>query len=286
MKGIVTAQCDRQGKRLPGGIGPVNEILAAGIADVVVGRAIGRITPDPDNMETIVGSGLGHGAIGIHPSEPAGQWLIEQAPPFPGFLVVNIVEIVTTAAATVTVTEDKPPLVVGKDNGIGHTPLAVAHHGRDPLERCSVHRGFAAEIDQRRNVHVAREMKEALPIQCHGYGVVGIPAERRWQLRDGPFPRVELALGDAHPTFRAVIGHPLMRRVGEQAETDRVTGPYRLHWDLLLRPGGSDLGGKRISTKDFRDREQSEGEDREKVFHRIAIDGNPSVVQMKCHRRS
>ncbi len=97
----------RQFQRLATAGFPMHQVGAAGVGQVVVGRAVGRVAPDPGHVEPAVGAERWAGAVGVHFALAAGQGRVDQAAPGSGFFVVDVVDVVAVAAAAVAVAEDQ-----------------------------------------------------------------------------------------------------------------------------------------------------------------------------------
>ena len=45
---------------------PVDQVFAAGVGQIVIGGAVGRVAPDPDEVKVAVGTEGGSAEVGVH----------------------------------------------------------------------------------------------------------------------------------------------------------------------------------------------------------------------------
>ena len=215
---------DGQGDGLASDALPVDHVAAAGVREVVVGGAVGRVAPHPQHVVVAVGShGRAYG-VGVHGPFAVQQRGVEQAAPLLGRVVVLVVDHVSVTAAAVPVLEDQCAVRAVHKARVGHARFILAGHPVDLAERGDVVRTLGAEIDQRGGVHVAAQVDHTLAVDLHGDVVVSVPADFARQFLVLPLIFVQPAGGDGHHVGRVVIGDILVRFSGDERKADREVG--------------------------------------------------------------
>ena len=98
---------DRQVRLFAGSILPMYQVLASGIRQRMVGRAVGRLSPDPNQMIISIFTQSGALHIGIPLSTTIGQRFVQQAFPASGFHIIYIINFRAVTASAGTVMEQK-----------------------------------------------------------------------------------------------------------------------------------------------------------------------------------
>ena len=239
---------DRQLQFLARRVDPMHEVGGLRIRQVVVRRAIGRIAPDPAQMEHAVRAQQRSRAVGVHLALAVGQRCRQQARPLLRRLVVGVIKVISAAALPVAITEDEPPRLILQEDRIRHPLLALADHRRRSQRR-DIACLRRAEIHQRHHVHVARHMKLARAIQGERHVVMRIPGDRRRELLVDPLLLVEPTLGHRQLALGVVVSDVLMGRGRQQGEIDWVARPDLVHrqdighgWSRLPQAKGAQEG--------------------------------------------
>ncbi len=112
---------DRQFERGPVSGFPMDEVAAAGVRDVVVGGAVGRVAPHPHHVEEPVGAQLGFAGIGVHRVHAVEDRRVDQSRPTARGFVVAIVIVDAIAAPAVAEVENQLALLPLHKDRIGAT---------------------------------------------------------------------------------------------------------------------------------------------------------------------
>ena len=224
----------------------MHEVAAAGVAQVVVGRAIGAFPPDPADVEHAFAILHRPDEVGVPLAIAGEERAIDQPPPCPALRVVDVEVLVAVAAAAVAVGEDQLVPRSAKEMRIGAALLVPADHGGNSLEARYVHRPRGAEVDQRHAVHVARDVDLPRRIEGHGHRVMAVPADGRRQPRELPVVLVQPPAGDGHAALGVVEGRELPLAAGQQREADGVGRPDGGHVEGFRDTRScANAGGKR-----------------------------------------
>jgi len=182
--GVLNADWQRQ--RLPRAGLPMHEVAATRIRKIVVGGAIRRVAPSPDEVKVAIGPNRRADQIGVHLALTVGERLVDQPLPTTRFRIIDIVDLITRSAAPVTVSKNEFAGWTVEKLGIGAAVLIAADHARNTFERPDIERFGRAEVNQRGRVHVAGDVNIALAVDGERDGVVAVPPEFRGQSHELP----------------------------------------------------------------------------------------------------
>ena len=138
---------------------PVKQIAAAGVAEIVIGRTVAGVSPDPRKMKKSVRAGDRTEKIGVHPSASGSQRLFEKPRPAMRTGIVNVIDFIAAAADSVSIVEDHAAVRGGEKTGIGAFLFAVPDQRGHADNGIRIVRTFHPEVDQRDRVHVRRDMQ-------------------------------------------------------------------------------------------------------------------------------
>ena len=160
--GSFTCYAERQFKRLSRRVFPVHEVPTAGIGQVVTGRGIRCIPPEPEEVIHPIGPKAWTSLIGVHLISSGYQLRIEKSAPCPGPHIVDVINLTPGTALPVAVMENKLPIGGPLKFWISTTSLACSNHRLHLLECRNIMRFRRTEIKQRMYMHISGQVDISL----------------------------------------------------------------------------------------------------------------------------